>query len=386
MGSITVPADDPSFLYSPYNWTVGTLSGIGYAITLNGGSRLRFRFDAVNLSALTLDFYTAQASANPPGQIPSFAIRVDDGPWQIAQARATAITCTLPPWSASWPSHAVEMRVRSIPTAVPRWTPYSASLPVPPAACIFTGYTATASSFATGAIPVARARNVLVFGDSQGEGWLNVANAGGRVDATGGTDGMDTTASWSFRLGDELGAEIAVVGNSGLGFINLPSYGTPSWVSSWNALWQGAPRVLTPTPDLVVCMLGGDDFLGYITGNTACSPAAVQAAYTTLLQDMFAAMPMLAPVRVACLTPMPGNANAQTTPAVIAAFKAAVRGAAASVPGVAYVDTTNWFGPNDASFDGAHPLATVHVDAIAPLAGTALRPQFMSPTLIPSRS
>ena len=367
-------ANDPSILYSPYTWGFTTVSGYAFAVTTNGGSRLRFQFNASGLTGLTLNFFTGQATNNAAGQAASFWIRVDDGPWQIAQVANSAITCALPNWSASWPVHTVELRVRSIPTAVSRWVPASAGLP-PPAACAFTGYSVTATSSSSAPAPIAKARNVLVMGDSQTEGWINLANAEGQVDATGGTDGMDTTAGWAFLLGEQLGAEIAVVGQSGLGFINLPASGVPGWASSWNYLWQGQARTFSPVPDLLVFMVGGDDLLGYVGGNSNCSPAAVQAQYTSMLQGVIAAMPTLAPSRIACLTSMPGAAAAQIPAATISAFKGAIQGAAAAVsPAIAYIDSSTWFGASDPSFDGAHPLAPAHVNKIAPLAGNALRP------------
>ena len=89
-------ANDASILYSPYTWGFTTVSGYAFAVTVNGGSRLRFQFNASGLTGLTLNFFTGQATNNAAGQAPSFWIRVDDGPWQIAQCESADLALLKP--------------------------------------------------------------------------------------------------------------------------------------------------------------------------------------------------------------------------------------------------------------------------------------------------
>ena len=249
-------ANDASILYSPYTWGFTTVSGYAFAVTVNGGSRLRFQFNAAGLSSLVLNFYQGQATNNRrrPGSRRIW-IRVDDGPWQIAQVANSAITCALPSWSASWPVHTVELRVRSIPTAVSRWVPASAGLP-PPAACAFTGYSASPRRARAARRRRSRKRRTCWS-------WATARPRRGSISRTPKARSTRPAARTGWTpppAGPSCSASSSAprLPSSGRAASASSTCRPPAcrgWASSWNYLWQGQARTFSPVPDLLVFMV-----------------------------------------------------------------------------------------------------------------------------------
>ena len=233
--------DDPSILYSPYNWGVAG----GTAKTINPGAYFRVVFSG---EACVLHTNTT-GSAEPFSQ---FWARVDGGPLQqfVLSGGSPSFNVSLGPDYAttfSTGSHMLEVIVKSTTETKARWAPQSTAV-------VFTGI-----SLADGAVARAPARkkyNVLVYGDSITEGvrtlgWKNVAND---------TDRNDAVRDYSYQLGQALPAEVGVVAFGATGLAQGGSGGVPLLAGSWDMLWAGAPRdFAAPAPDLVVYNEGTND-------------------------------------------------------------------------------------------------------------------------------
>ena len=323
----TILPNDPNIVYSPYTWAVTSSA----AKTINAGAYFRTLIQG-NPTAIALGFDLAGVGS----PLPQITVLVD-GIARFSQAVATTVTVPLPS-GQTWTSHLVEVVVKSTTETQPRWSTQATAVK-------FTGVTTTPGTCTTSPIQPAGLRG-LVYGDSITEGVRTLNST-----ATDDTDRNDALLSWSYRLRSELGAEVGVVGFGASGLLAPGSGGVPPLPTSYNLLWAGQARVLTPAPDFIVLMEGVND-----------GSSSTIAAATTVLNGLLSATPASSVIVV--LRPLNGTAQAGNLQAAVAGCASPAR--------VRYVDTTSWL-PGSSSSDGLHPYGHAHLTSVAPRAAAAVR-------------
>ena len=327
----TIDPNDPNILYSPYNWLVGPSS----AKTANAGAYLRTCIAGAP-SSLSATFNMASMNVVDPSHV---GFRVDGGSWQI-QPCAASITIALPT-DNTWGTHHVEMVMVSARTGGTRWASPQDT------AVVFTGFTSP-SAVST---RIARTRNLvgMVIGDSITEGIKT------RTGTTGTAASGSSLLAWAYPLGENLGAEIGVVGWSGQGIVNGGGGGVPNFNAAVPYLWSGQARDLTSprAPDFVACHIG--------TNDGSQTDAAVTAGSRDMFNYLLANTPTTTPILV-----FPGWLQTK-----VLAIAAGI--AACSAPGrVSLVDTTGWWSTVDSS-DNLHPFGYINLSDLAPRAANAIR-------------
>lgn len=308
--------NDPNIMFSPYNWLVGST----VAETINPGAYFRTQITG-SATAITLNFDTTGLTA----PLPQLKYRVDQGGWQVATIAATVPLAM--PTGNTWGVHNIEVVVKSTASGANRWSPRQASVKL---TGITTNGTATRS-------PISRNGRLLIYGDSITEGTRTLNS-----NATNDTDRDDSTMGWAYRLGDEVGAEVGVIGFGATGLSKGGNGGVPSLPTSYNLLWSGQSRSFSPAPTAIVINIGTND-----------GATDTVAAMIGLLNNLLTACPTT-PILV--LRPFNGT-QASNLVAAIAGCSSPSR--------VTYVDTTGWWSSADAS-DGLHPYGYVNVAELAP--------------------
>lgn len=266
--SLALPMNHTAILYSPYTW--GGLAH-GTATTISAGAYFRLQFTG---DSCTLHTDTSAMK----DMFSQFWTRVDGGPLvqHVLSPGNPSMSVPLgPPFTASR-NHLLEVIVKSTTETRQRWAMPSAT------AVIFTGIT-IASDASGGAVAVSAPRrkpyNVLIYGDSITEGVRTLGYVGIQND----TDRNDAVRDYSYQLSQMLPVEIGVVAFGATGTTKGGSGAVPALPVSWNQLWNGEPRVFTPTPDLVVYNEGTNDgksitatLLQVVKGVQGVAPSARQ--------------------------------------------------------------------------------------------------------------
>ena len=319
-----VYADSSTWRRSPYHHNVTGSGAASKDTTPHVGAY--WRINTSGLTSATLSFNTGASPTNAP----VIAYRYDGGTWTRA-AVASSVTLSIPADTSV--THLLEWCFCASDAASDRWT----NTP-PTNAIVFTGL--TANSGATFTQPAARAKLVVVKGDSIKEGR---AVTGSNV-AGGGISISDITLSAYFRLQDALNAEVCLDVFSGQGIISTggsSASNVPNLLNSYNLLYAGVTETFSPQPDLLIIDEGQND-----SGQTS---ATVAAALVTIASGVGAKKTLIMGDEsgyqtAACqsaVTTLGANA-AYGTPASV--------GAGASVSNTAGADT----------YDGIHPTATAH--------------------------
>lgn len=318
-GATELNMDDPSILYSPFNWVVAPTG----AKTINPGAYFRVIF-----SGQQVELATSTGALMAP--FPQFWSRVDGGPLvqhTLAAGNPNFNISLGPPFSAS-KKHLLEIIVKSTTETKPRWWPSQAT------GVIFTGL-----SFADGAtteLPRRKPYNVLIYGDSITEGVRTLGYEGIADD----TDRNDAVRDYSFQIGIMLAAEVGIVAFGGSGFTHNGSGNVPPLKVSWNQQWAGEPRSFASLqPDLVVYNEGTNDGARDITADFVTVVKALQGVAPKAKQLL--------------LVPFDGQQKANIEATV----------AAVGSPSVVVGDTEGFYSGED----GLHPFGYNHVGMIAPL-------------------
>jgi hypothetical protein len=313
-----IAPNDTNIVYSPYTWAVSSTQ----AKTINSGAYFRTVIQG-NPTAVTLNFDLTGVST----PVPQITVLVD-GISLFSAPVATTVGVTLPS-GPTWQKRMLEVVVKSTTETATRWSPQNTAVK-------FTGITTTPNTCTTVAVQTLPLRG-LIYGDSITEG-VRTINA----TATNDTDRNDATVTWSYALGDLLGAEVGVVGFGGSDWTFL--------ASTYNFLWSGQARSFTPAPDFIVCNHGYNDGANNITANV-----------TTVLNGLIAATPST--TKILLLRPFGLDKLAQLT---------AAKAACTAPTRVTVVDSTGWFNTADAS-DGIHPYGYTNVTNLGPRVAAAVR-------------
>ncbi len=333
-GDSVLQPNDPSILYSPFNWSVGP----GSATTTNAGAYFRTMFTGGSCS-IDFDLSTAMSPAS------EIYWRVDGyeagQPWARANPGAN-VACPPPADLGGAPWHELEMVVKSTSETINRWNVSTLGTAVRLAGLVFQPGAAVQK-------PISAPWSMLFLGDSITEG-VRTVNQTASLD----TDRNDATLGWAYRLGELMGAEVGVVGYGATGFTVSGSGGVPALTSSFNQLSSGVPRAPATAPGLIVINEGTND------------SANVTAAALSVLNGLIAQYP---DTPIALLVPFNQSHAAE--------LQAAAQGC--SRPGLVHlVQTLGILNPaNGVDGFGLHPTGPNNLGFVAPRLASLLTPILM---------
>jgi hypothetical protein len=347
-----IPANDPSLLYSPWNWATGTYANgtytaQPYAAAVNPGAYIRQVYTLA--TSCTLSFDATNTSAFNTADSPHVKVRVDNGSWVSYPVAATInISAQLNPNSGTAQTHLLEVVFASVNTSggQERFNVASGTgIVAPTAALIFRGM--TYNSGATWAAPPRRKYNVLLFGDSITEAIDALGYNGTAV----GTNN-DATAGWAFMMQYALDAEVGVVGFSGQAVANT-NYFSHTATSTYASIYQGVARnFASPKPDAAGLDWGTND------------AASTLSNFVAGIQTISSTIKAVAP---AARFFMWEDYRAQQTAGEIAAMNAI---GGTLITGL----LDNGFMTNGVadSYDSNHPTATTHATKMLPIISSAV--------------
>jgi hypothetical protein len=325
--SMTYAPNDARIAYSPYNWDVQAAR----ALAINPGAYFKTLITG-SPSAVTLTFDMTNATV----PYPQVAYRFDGQGWTRSSMGAS-MTLGIPTNTSGSVKHELEVVLSATSKVMNRWN--NPQL----AAIYFTGLQFMSSAGSLVA-PALKPYNIICFGDSITEGTYTL---GGQVDV----NSDDGSLGWAFRLGENLGAEVGVVGFGNQGFQSLGAGNVPFVQNSYNLIAAGITRTFSPAPDVIVINEGTND--GVVN---------VQTQMTTLLNGLITACPTS---EIIVLRPFNGTSQAANWQAAIAACT--------TPSAVAYIDTTGFLAASDTQ-GGLHPYAAVNLSSLSPRVAQAVRP------------
>lgn len=280
------------------------------AVTVNSGSRLRFRFTGPAVHAL-FDV----SSITVPAQI---YVSVDGGPREVYAVGRPDLEIR----AAGRGSHAVEISVKDVFSRANRW--------VPP---LETGVVLT--GIRGHLLSQHRVKNpqLAFYGDSITQGVMALCDVNT-------SDCADGTAAYPTLVADALHASLTQVGFGRQGVIRTGNGGVPAATDAYGWNYAGSRADSDRRADTIVLNQG--------TNDAAFGSAEFKAAYRALLTRLRAAAPH---ARILALRPFDGT-HAVDIAAVVAEL---------ADPRVQFVDTTGWLDAAQGDFNGTvHPSAQGH--------------------------
>lgn len=254
-----VLVNDANFYTSPYNWFK---SGSSYVQTNCTGAYCQLRFSGTAVKT-TFDVTPMTSNSVSAGNYPIIRYSIDNGAWtSLTLTSATAQVTMATGLTAG--NHRLDIQVTNTSYNVDRWN-------VPQSVVKITQFVIDGGS--SSLAPVTKGRNILLFGDSLGEG-------SGAI-----TSGVtDQQYSYLVQLARARGADYGNCSFSGGGWLftsssttNPPLYNvsTPS-NSKWDKYWAGQTRLvgglLSPAPDEIWISIGTNDAKNSTDLTTAVSP------------------------------------------------------------------------------------------------------------------
>lgn len=280
------------------------------AVTVNSGSRLRFRFTGPSVHAL-FDV----SSVTVPAQI---YVSVDGGPRQEYSVDRADLAIT----AAGRGPHAVEISVKDVFSRVNRW--------VPP---LETGVALTGIRGRLLPQPAVRRTELAFYGDSITQGVMALCEENT-------SDCADGTAAYPTLVADALHASLTQVGFGRQGVIRTGNGGVPAASDAYGWNYAGSRADSDRRAAVIVVNQG--------TNDTASGSAEFRAAYRAYLARLRVAAPH---ARVLALRPFDGS-HAADIAAVVDEL---------ADPRVEFVDTTGWLDAAQGDFNGTvHPSAQGH--------------------------
>ncbi|MEU6349569.1 GDSL-type esterase/lipase family protein [Streptomyces sp. NPDC047072] len=280
------------------------------AVTVNSGSRLRFRFAGSRAHAL-FDV----SSITVPAQI---YVSVDGGAKEVHAVDQGDLTIT----ADGRGPHTVEISVKDVFSRVDRWTPP-----------LETGVVLTGLR---GHLLPQRALmhgQFVFYGDSITQGVMALCDVNT-------SDCADGTAAYPTLVADALHASLTQVGFGRQGVIQTGNGGVPAASDAYGWNYAGSRADSDRRADVIVVNQG--------TNDTAFGSAEFRAAYRGYLARLRAAAPH---ARILALRPFDGS-HAADIAAVVAEL---------ADRRTEFVDTTGWLDAAQGDFNGTvHPSAQGH--------------------------
>ncbi|MFE7838092.1 GDSL-type esterase/lipase family protein [Streptomyces sp. NPDC057474] len=281
------------------------------AVTVNSGSRLRFRFTGGSVRA-----QFDATSVTVPAQI---YVSVDGGPKRLYAVDRSDLDIGAPGRGP----HTVELSVKDVFSRANRWTPP-----------LETGVVLTGIRGRLLPRHDARKRELVFYGDSITQGVLALC-------AVNTSDCADGTAAYPTLVADALHASLTQVGFGRQGVLRTGNGGVPDAGSAYGWNHAGSPARSDRNADVIVVNQG--------TNDTAYGPAEFRPAYRAYLVRMRTAAPH---ARILALRPFDGS-HADDIAAVVDEL---------ADRRTEFVDTTGWLSAADGDFhDTVHPSAQGHL-------------------------
>ncbi|MFE3850098.1 GDSL-type esterase/lipase family protein [Streptomyces griseorubiginosus] len=280
------------------------------AVTVNSGSRRRFRFTGPSVHAL-FDV----SSVTVPAQI---YVSVDGGPEQPHSVDRTDLAIT----AAGGGSHSVEISVKDVFSRVNRW--------VPP---LETGVALTGIQGHLLPQPRLKKRELAFYGDSITQGVMALCEVNT-------SDCADGTAAYPTLVADALHTSLTQVGFGRQGVIQTGNGGVPAASDAYGWNYAGSRADSDRRADVIVVNQG--------TNDAAFGSAEFRAAYRAYLTRLRAGAPH---ARILALRPFDGSHAADIAAVVDELADRRVE----------FVDTTGWLDATRGDFNGTvHPSAQGH--------------------------
>ncbi|MFI1034624.1 GDSL-type esterase/lipase family protein [Streptomyces sp. NPDC020951] len=296
------------------------------AVTVNSGSRLRFRFVGSAVHAL-FDV----SSVTVPAQI---YVSVDGGPKRLYAVDRGDLRIT----ATGRGPHTAELSVKDVSARVNRWTPPLES-----------GVALTGIRGRLLEQRALKAPELVFYGDSVTQGVLALC-------AVNTSDCADGTAAYPTLVADALHASLTQVGFGRQGVIRTGNGGVPAAGDAYAWNHAGSPARPDRDADVIVVNQG--------TNDTAFGSAEFRTAYRAYLERLRAAAPH---ARILALRPF-GGAHAADIADVVAEL---------ADRRTEFVDTADWLSAADGDFqDPVHPNAQGHrkaADRLIPLIGKLVK-------------
>ncbi|MEU9171092.1 SGNH/GDSL hydrolase family protein [Streptomyces sp. NPDC048420] len=280
------------------------------AVTVNSGSRLRFRFSGTTVHAL-FDI----SSITVPAQI---HVSVDGGPKEVHAVGKGDLAIT----AAGRGPHVVEISVKDVFSRVNRWVP---PLESGVALTGIRGYLLPQHRF--------RKRELAFYGDSITQGVMALCEVNT-------SDCADGTAAYPTLVADALHASLTQVGFGRQGVIQTGNGGVPAASEAYGWNYAGSRARPDRGADVIVVNQG--------TNDAASGAAEFRAAYRAYLAQLRSAAPH---ARILALRPFDGSHAADIAAVVDELGDRRVE----------FVDTTGWLDPAVGDFNGTvHPSVQGH--------------------------
>jgi lysophospholipase L1-like esterase len=289
--SITIAADHPNLLWSPYVWKQTGNGGAGRAEAVMPGAYLKAVVQGTTTVGLIVD-----ATANrdcPASSMPVIEYSIDEGGWQVVplKPRNEVYRHSLADGLALRSPHRVEIYFRAADLTQSRWKSSTAHLSI-------AGLSADAG--ASLQTVTARSKKAIAFGDSITEG----VGVDGLFKSWQSLEVNNARATWFPFVASALDCEYGQLGSGGHGMTR--TIHLPPLPQSWDRYDAATSRLkdgqLLPEPDYVFCAMGTNDYEKDITGD-----------YVVWLTDMRKACPH---TRFFCVVPPLGVHQAEIKNAV----------------------------------------------------------------------
>lgn len=280
------------------------------AVTVNSGSRLRFRFVGGSVHAL-FDV----SSIAVPAQL---YVSVDGGPKQLHAVAQDDLEIT----ADGRGPHTVEISVKDVFSRVNRWTPPLQT------GVVLTGIRGRVLDQQGGDV-----QELAFYGDSVTQGVMALCDVNT-------SDCADGTAAYPTLVADALHASLTQVGFGRQGVIQTGNGGVPAASDAYGWNYAGSRADSDRRADVIVVNQG--------TNDAVFGSAEFRTAYRAYLEKLRAAAPH---ARILALRPFDGTHAGDI---------AAVVGELAD-PRTEFVDTTGWLDAAEGDFHGTvHPSAQGH--------------------------
>ncbi len=261
----TYAVDDERVYLSDLNWK---LSGSDYAQSNTPGAYLKAKFTGTRLS-LEVDQLPLLLASVSASNYPKVIAVVDGERQPFVQLTSTSTLIEVASGLGEGVHEATVYFAGVYWNSSDRWTTPSMVLRV-------SGVVIDAD--ATLSAPSVKSRKLLVYADSNGEGWeaiapgITVAN-------------MDASRAFPILLGQHLNAEVSVVAFAGQGYTaSVGTANVPDLVDAWDFYWNGNSRLsggeFVLPPDVILSMHGIND-----GGDVTADAQALIAAWRVVAAD-----------------------------------------------------------------------------------------------------
>ncbi len=347
-GDTAYTVTESDWFFSPGNWHK---SRSDYALTSSPGAYCKFRFRGIGLK-LGIDLTAFQRTSPNAPDYPRLRWRIDGGPW-MEQLTASGMRGLVLARGLELTDHTLEVYFESVQRNRDRWDN-------PVAAVSFTNATVLDGKLLS---PALRSQRWIAFGNSMTEG---VVCHG----ASYGSTNQCASRTWSILVGEQLDAEVGVVGFTSQGYgtpgvavSHVPEFHTTSG-QTWDELYYGESRNYRGIDAVLV---------SHVTNDVALSDADLEAYVRDFLGDFRTAN---ADITIFLIVPFGGARRTQITTA-FSAYQSATPDARCYLIDITDVDpilTEDLDGDaafSTFSYDGLHPNLVGH-DRIADLVSRAI--------------